>query len=72
MAVEEKKEQKEKKYRSRYDVNRKCYRKDKTHYVYQEWVETGKDQGYYIDHVFTLPQFLKTLRISHQFLSAQQ
>ena len=63
MAVEEKKEQKEKKYRSRYDVNRKCYRKDKTHYVYQEWVETGKDQGYYIDHVFTVGEDGLTLEL---------
>lgn len=54
MAAKEKKDKKEKNYRSRYDKNRPCYRQDKTHYVYQEWVETGKDEGYYIDHVFTV------------------
>lgn len=54
MAAEKKKEQMEKNYRSRYDVNRKCYRRDKTHYVYEEWMETGKNKGYYIDHVFTV------------------
>lgn len=63
MAAEKKKEQKEKNYRSHYDVNRKCYRQDKTHYVYQEWVETGKDQGYYIDHIFTVGEDGITLEL---------
>ena len=63
MAAEKKKEQKEKNYRSRYDANRKCFRQDKTHYVYQEWVETGKDQGYYIDHVFTVGEDGITLEL---------
>lgn len=63
MAAENKKEQKEKNYRSRYDANRKCFRQDKTHYVYQEWVETGKDQGYYIDHVFTVGEDGITLEL---------
>lgn len=54
---------KEKNYRSRYDVNRHCFRQDKTHYVYQEWVETGKDQGYYIDYVFTVGEDEVTLEL---------
>lgn len=62
MAAEKKKEQK-KNYRSRYDANRKCYRQDKTHYVYEEWVETGKNQGYYIDHVFTVGEDGVTLEL---------
>lgn len=63
MAAEKKEEQKEKNYRSRYDANRKCYRQDKTHYVYEEWVETGKNQGYYIDHVFTVGEDGITLEL---------
>ncbi len=54
---------KEKNYRSRYDANRHCFRQDKTHYVYQEWVETGKDQGYYIDHIFTVGEDGVTLEL---------
>lgn len=45
---------KEKNYRSRYDVNRHCYRQDETHYIYQEWIETGKNTGYFKNHVFTV------------------
>lgn len=55
--------EKEKNYRSRYDANRHCFRQDKTHYVYQEWVETGKDQGYYVDHVFTVGEDGVTLEL---------
>ncbi len=54
---------KEKNYRSRYDVNRHCFRQDKTHYVYQEWVETGNDRGYYIAHVFTVGEDGVTLEL---------
>ena len=54
---------KEKNYRSRYDANRHCFRQDKTHYVYQEWVETGKDQGYYIEHVYTVGEDGVTLEL---------
>lgn len=54
---------KEKNYRSRYDANRHCFRQDKTHYVYQEWVETGKERGYYIDHVFTVGEDGVTLEL---------
>lgn len=58
-----KKQEKEKNYKSRYDVNRPCYRKDKTHYVYQEWVETGKNQGFYHEHVFTVGEDGVTLEL---------
>lgn len=54
---------KEKNYRSRYDANRHCFRQDKTHYVYQEWVETGRNQGYYINHVFTVGEEGVTLEL---------
>lgn len=43
---------KEKNYKSRYDRNRHCFRKDETTYVYQEWIPTGEDTGYYIDHEY--------------------
>lgn len=54
---------KEKNYRSRYDANRHCFRQDKIHYVYQEWVDTGNNQGYYIDHVFTVGEDGVTLEL---------
>ena len=47
-----KKKQTEKNYRSRYDRNRMCYRKDKTTYVYSEYVDDGNGQGHYIDHEY--------------------
>lgn len=59
-----KQENKEKNYRSRYDVNRPCYRKDKTHYVYMEWVEPEDGaEGYYIEHVFTVGEDGVTLEL---------
>lgn len=59
-----KQESKEKNYRSRYDVNRPCYRKDKTHYVYMEWVEPEDGgEGYYIEHVFTVGEEGVTLEL---------
>lgn len=54
---------KEKNYRSRYDANRHCYRQDETHYVYQEWVETGKNTGFFRDHVFTVGEDGVTLEL---------
>lgn len=56
-------EEKEKNYRSRYDANRRCFRQDKTHYVYQEWVDTGKNQGHYINHVLTAGEDGVTLEL---------
>lgn len=47
-----KKKQNEKNYRSRYDSNRMCYRKDKTTYIYSEYVDDGNGQGHYIDHEY--------------------
>lgn len=47
-----KKKQTEKNYRSRYDRNRMCYRKDKTTYVYSEYVDDGNGQGHYSDHEY--------------------
>lgn len=49
-----KQEEKEQRYRSRYDANRKCYRKDKTHYVYEKWVEVEGAHGFYQDIVLTV------------------
>lgn len=49
-----KQEEKERNYQSRFDKNRHCYRKDETHYVYMEWVETGKNKGFYHEHIFTV------------------
>ena len=44
----------DKNFRSRYDENRGCYRKDKTHYVYREWIESEDGSGgHYADHVLT-------------------
>ena len=43
---------KEKNYKSRYDRNRHCFRKDETTYVYQEWISTGENTGYYFDHEY--------------------
>lgn len=63
MAAEKKKEQKEKNYRSRYDANRHCYRQNETHYVYQEWVETGKNTGFFSNHVFTVGEDGVTLEL---------
>lgn len=63
MAAEKKKEQKEKNYRSKYDVNRHCYRQDETHYVYQEWVETGKNTGFFSNHIFTVGEDGVTLEL---------
>lgn len=47
-----KKKQTEKNYKSRYDRNRMCYRKDKTTYVYSEYVDDGNGQGHYIDYEY--------------------
>lgn len=58
-----KQENKEKNYRSRYDKNRDCYRQDKTHYIYQKWVETGKDKGFYQNTVFTVGEEGVTLEL---------
>ena len=52
-----------KNYLSKYDVNRHCYRRDKTHYIYQEWVETSRGKGYYIDHIFTVGEYGITLEL---------
>lgn len=55
---------KEKNYRSRYDANRQCYRKDKTHYVYMQWIEPDDgSEGYYIEHVFTVGKDGVTLEL---------
>lgn len=37
---------------SRYERNRNCYRKDKTTYIYSEYVDDGNDQGHYVDHEY--------------------
>lgn len=58
-----KQEQKEKNYRSRYDANRGCYREDETHYVYQRWVKTGKNKGFYNNTVFTAGEGDVTLEL---------
>ena len=58
-----KQEKKEKNYRSRYDKNRGCYREDKTHYVYQEWVSTGKKKGFYRNTTFTVGEGDVTLEL---------
>ncbi len=47
----------------RYETDRYCYRQDETHYVYREWVETGKGKGYYIDHIFTVGECGITLEL---------
>lgn len=49
-----KQEEKEQRYRSKYDANRKCYRKDKTHYIYEKWVEVEGAHGFYQDIVLTV------------------
>ena len=41
-----------KNYRSRYERNRNCYRKDKTTYIYSEYVDDGNGQGHYVDHEY--------------------
>ena len=41
-----------KNFKSRYDRNRMCYRKDKTTYIYSEYIDDGNGQGYYIDHEY--------------------
>lgn len=64
-----KRKEKEKNYRSRYDANRHCFRQDKTHYVYQEWVETGENQGYFIEHVFTVGEDGVTLELLDYLLA---
>lgn len=43
---------KEKNYRSRYDSNRNCYRKDKTTYIYSEYVDDGNGSGHYVDYEY--------------------
>ena len=58
-----KQEKKEKNYRSRYDKNRGCYREDETHYVYQEWVSTGKKKGFYRNTTFTVGEGDVTLEL---------
>lgn len=60
---------KEKNYRSKYDANRHCYRQDETHYVYQEWVETGKNKGFYKNHVFTVGEEGVTLELLDYLLA---
>lgn len=58
------KKKENKNYRSRYDANRPCYRKDKTHYVYMQWVEPDEDgEGYYIEHVFTVGEAGVTIEL---------
>ena len=65
MAAQDKEtKKKEKNYRSRYDTNRHCFRRDKTHYVYQEWIENENSmQGYYKEHVFTVGEDGITLEL---------
>ena len=58
-----KQEEKENNYQSRFDKNRQCYRKDETHYIYLEWVETGKNQGFYHEHIFTVGEEGVTLEL---------
>ena len=41
-----------KNFKSRYDRNRMCYRKDKTTYIYSEYIDDGNGQGHYIDHEY--------------------
>ena len=41
-----------KNFKSRYDKNRMCYRKDKTTYIYSEYIDDGNGQGHYIDHEY--------------------
>lgn len=41
-----------KKYRSRYDENRHCYRKDETTYVYMQWVEDENGKNHYVNYEF--------------------
>ena len=41
-----------KNYRSRYERNRNCYRKDKTTYIYSEYVNDGNGQGHYVDYEY--------------------
>lgn len=53
----------EKNYRFRYDANCGCYREDETHYVYREWVRTGKKKGFYRNTVFTVGEGDVTLEL---------
>lgn len=53
----------EQNYRSRYDKNRGCYREDKTHYVYQEWVRISKKKGFFRNTVFTVGEDDVTLEL---------
>lgn len=56
-------EKKEKNYRSRYDVNRPCYREDETHYVYEEWVQTSENMGCYRKTALTVGEGDVTLEL---------
>ena len=56
-------DKKEKNYRSRYDVNRPCYREDETHYVYEEWVQTGEKAGCYRKTALTVGEGDVTLEL---------
>lgn len=56
-------ENKERNNRSRYDRNRGCYRLDETHYVYQKWISTGKNKGFYQNTVFTVGEEGVTLEL---------
>lgn len=56
-------DKKEKNYRSRYDVNRPCYREDETHYVYEEWVQTGENMGCYRKTALTVGEGDVTLEL---------
>lgn len=58
-----KQQKKEKNYKSSYDANRGCYREDETHYVYQEWVKTGKKKGFYHNTTFTVGEGDVTLEL---------
>lgn len=58
-----KKQNKKKKYRSRYDKNRGCYRQDETHYIYRKQVKTGKNKGFYQSTVFTVGEEGVTLEL---------
>lgn len=61
---------KERNYRSRYERNRDCYRKDETTYVYQQWIPTGKKTGYYIDHEFVVGKDGVTLELLDYLLES--